>query len=90
MTQVDEAVFVWLSVDGSPERIEWRTQTFAVSDTPTRIGALSDSVLGFVTHPPRYTLGWRFQGTTDSGVTHVFDIGRDGTDGQWKLLRTYD
>lgn len=90
MAQVDEAVHVWVSRDGRPERIEWRAEAFAVSDTPTRIGGLSDDVLGFVTHTPRYTLGWRFQGTADNGVTHIFDIGRDSTDGQWKLLRTYD
>ena len=90
MTRVDEAVSVWVSREGKPERIEWRAVGFSVSDTPTRIGGLSESVLGFVTHPPRYTLGWRFQGTAESGVTHVFDIGRDSNDGQWKLLRTYD
>ena len=83
-------MFVWVSADGSPEKIAWRSEDFQVSDTPAPIGALSESVLGFVTHPPRYTSGWRFQGTAASGVTHVFDIGRDGDDGRWKVLRTYD
>jgi hypothetical protein len=90
MTRVDEQVTVWVAGDGRPLRIEWRTERFTVSDTPTRIGAVSDSVLGFVTHPPRFSVGWRFQGTAGNGASHIFDIGRDSTDGLWKLLRTYD
>jgi hypothetical protein len=90
MTRVDEQVIVWVAGDGRPVRMEWRAERFTVSDTPTRIGAVSDTVLGFVTHPPRFTVGWRFQGTAGNGASHVFDIGRDSADGQWKLLRTYD
>lgn len=90
MMHVNEAVSVWVTPDGRPERIEWRAQRFAVSDTPTRMGAFSENALGFVTHPPRYALGWRFQGTAESGMTHIFDIGRDSDSGRWTLLRTYD
>lgn len=90
MTRADEPVFVRVAPDGRPEEIEWRSENFRVSDTPTPIGMPLENVLGFVTHPPRYTSGWRFQGTAANGMTHVFDIGRDGDDGRWKVLRTYD
>jgi len=90
MARVDEPVSVVMSPDGWPLRIEWRSQQFRVTDVPTRLGSFPDLVLEFVTHPPRGSVGWRFQGTDDHGISHVFDITRDPSRDQWLLRRTYD
>lgn len=93
MTLVNEPIAVTLSHRGSPQRILWRSRQFFVSDTPTPLGTAPDAVLGFVTHPPRYGHGWRFQGTAPDGQTLVFDIlsfDEAPTAAQWLLLRTYE
>ena len=66
--------------------IKWRT--FGTSYR----GVLPDSFLdaGAFTHPPRVSLGWRFQATADDGDSHVFDIRFDEHRGVWMLLRAYD
>lgn len=91
MTMVAESVAVWLSSAGVPERLVWRGRRFRVSDTPTAFGGASDEVLGFVTHPPRQSVGWRFQGTSEGPEreTLMFDVLRDEYRQQWRLLRTY-
>ncbi|HEV7951305.1 MAG TPA: hypothetical protein VGP24_16200 [Glaciihabitans sp.] len=92
MALVNEPIAVTLSHRGSPEHILWRSQLFLVSDTPTPLGATPDAVLGFVTHPPRFGRGWRFQRTAPNGNTLVFDIltfDQTPTPAQWLLLRTY-
>lgn len=91
MTMVEEAVAVWLSPDGVPERLVWRGRRFRVTDTPTAFGPAPEEVLGFVTHPPRHGVGWRFQGTSDEPghETLMFDVLRDDYRQQWRLLRTY-
>jgi hypothetical protein len=90
MSKVDEPIVVVMSPSGFPERIIWRSQWFQVTDRPTKLGGVPDFVLDFLTHPPRPISGWRFQGTTDDGDTHMFDISLDSGAAQWRLVRTYD
>ncbi|WP_345375647.1 hypothetical protein [Frondihabitans cladoniiphilus] len=95
MTRVDERVTVWVSEQGVPQRLVWRAERFRVTDTPTR---LSPTFPGWqveaafdvaITHPPTPTEAWRFQGTSETGDTLVFDVSRDPWGQQWRLLRTY-
>jgi hypothetical protein len=96
MTRVDESVMVWVSDDGVPQRIVWRTQRFRVSDEPTRLSATFpgwqiDEVFDpAITHPPEQRESWRFQATSERGETHVFDVSREPYNARWRLLRTYD
>lgn len=102
MTRVDERVAVWVTDEGVPQRLVWRACRYRVSDVPTRllptfpgwptepgwqVEATLDSA---ITHPPALSEAWRFQGTSESGETHVFDVSRDPWGQQWRLLRTYD
>jgi hypothetical protein len=90
MTHVNEPVSVWMSQDGRPRQLVWRSREFTVTDVPTPLDPLPEPILDFVTHPPVRAAGWRFQGTSSDGATHVFDISHDDSRGQWRLLRTYD
>ena len=92
MMQVDELVAVWLK-EGRPHRLVWGSRRFRVTDSPTRLGDdLPESffdALAF-THPPRLSVGWRFQATADDGEAWVFDIRWDDHRRVWQLLRTFD
>jgi hypothetical protein len=96
MTRVDESVMVWVSDEGIPQRVVWRTQRFRVSDTPTRLtptfpGWQTEAALDpAFTHPLERRESWRFQATAESGETLVFDVARDPYSSLWRLLRTYD
>ena len=37
MTQIDEAVAVWTTESGEPQRIVWRSRRFRVNDVPTAL-----------------------------------------------------
>lgn len=75
-------VAVWL-VNEVPARLVHQGTRYRVTDTPTRLED-EDPELTY-----RLNLtGWRFQGTDDDGLSHMFDIRRDG--GDWRLMRVYD
>ena len=81
----EETVAVWLA-EGVPKRLLWRGQRFTVTDTPTPLyGYIADAP----THPLRPRIGWRFQGTTSSGESHVFDVRQAGRQ-EWNLIAIYD
>ncbi|MGY4856513.1 DUF6504 family protein [Cryobacterium sp. AP23] len=93
MSLINETVAVWVSPEGAPVRLVWRTRRFRVTDTPTPLTAslsLPDELLHFLTHPPKPVAAWRCQGTADDGTSLVFDIQHDDGRGLWQLLRAYD
>ena len=96
MTRVDESVMVWVSDEGVPQRIVWRAERFRVSDVPTRLnptypGWQTEAVFDpAITHPLEPRESWRFQATSERGVTHVFDVACEPYSSRWRLLRTYD
>jgi hypothetical protein len=96
MVEVDEAIAVWTTDDGVPTRLVWRASRYRVTDTPTvwadvcawwRPFAPNDYAIGSV---PKQIGGWRFQATSDRGVSHVFDVRHDTTLGRWSLVRVFD
>jgi hypothetical protein len=80
-----EAVAVWTSDQGVPERLVWGSQRYRVTDEPTSL----EIDYATITHPPVDFFGWRFQGTSDVGETRIFDVRFDSDCRQWRLLRTY-
>jgi hypothetical protein len=80
-----ETVTVW-SVDSRPSRLLWRGIRYRVTDTPT---ALYDYIVEAPTHPLEPRIGWRFQGTSQTGETHVFDVHQSGRQ-EWELVAVYD
>lgn len=96
MSPVNEAVRVWTTAAGQPERLLWRSRSFDVTDTPTvLVGAcewwspLAPHANGSV-QSPLFIAGWRFQATADNGETHVFDVHHDDDGGRWRLVRIFD
>lgn len=80
-----EPVTVWTDRN-RPTRMVWRAERWRVSDTPT---PLREAVVHpALTHPLERTVGWRFQGTSESGRSLVFDVRRDGA--EWHLQAYYD
>jgi len=60
---------------------------YVVTDTPTPIrGSILHDLL---THPLEPVIGWRFQGTSEAGETHVFDV-HGGFRQEWRLVAVYD
>ncbi len=81
-----ELVAVWTE-RGVPVRLVWRGIRFRVSDTPTPLrGATLHPAL---THPLESLVGWRFQGTADSGESFVFDV-HGSADAGWQLVARYE
>jgi hypothetical protein len=39
---------------------------------------------------PREIGGWRFQGTSEDGIAHMFDVRHDTADRSWRLVRVFD
>lgn len=74
---------VWMH-NGMPVRLVWRGIRYKVTDTPTRFSEL----LFGLTHLPAID-GWRFQGTSGSGESRVFDVKQTGG-AEWEVLRVYD
>ena len=58
---------------------------FRVTDTPTPL----DFEIGLLTHFTVIPVGWRIQGTDESGDSLVFDIGQFAADRDWHVIRTY-
>ena len=80
--QAGSSVAVWL-VEGIPSRLVHAGRRYRVTDTPTRLEEDNPDLahrLGL--------RGWRFQGTDESGESHMFDI--RATDDGWRLVRAYD
>ncbi|HEU0164010.1 MAG TPA: hypothetical protein VFQ54_03135 [Thermomicrobiales bacterium] len=86
MTIIGVAVSVLTGMHGIPERFVWNATTYRVTDTPTRL----DLDYATITHPPAVPLGWRFQGTSDTGETRMFDVMFEPVRGEWLLLHTYE
>jgi hypothetical protein len=81
-----DAVAVWVE-NGVPAGLEWKGIRYDVSDTPTPIRG---SILhDLITHPLEPIIGWRFQGTSSAGQTHVFDVHGSGRQ-EWHLVAVYD
>lgn len=76
-----EAVEVWLEAD-LPVRMVWRGERWRVTDTPTPLVETAQ-----LTHPLSRRVGWRFQATSASGATRVFDIERRDA---WRVVGIYD
>ncbi|TFV98903.1 hypothetical protein [Orlajensenia leifsoniae] len=95
MTQIDEAVAVWTTESGEPQRIVWRSRRFRVNDVPTALVGPCDWWQPLARHElgygraPLQICGWRFQASTDDGETHVFDVEYDGRT-RWNLVRVFD
>ncbi len=83
-----DTVTVW-SERGIPVRLVWRGVRYLVSDTPTPLRGTPDYLAEGITHPPEPIIGWRFQGTSTSGESRVFDVRRTGRS-EWELVRVYD
>jgi len=81
-----DAVDVRLN-DGRPASLRWRGVEYSVSDTPTPLRLSADHEA--LTHPLRPLFGWRFQGTSESHDSRVFDVYEAGA-GQWKLFAVYE
>jgi len=85
MTLIGATVIVWTGAQGIPEQFVWAGSRYSVTDTPTPL----DVDYAAITHPGAMPLGWRFQGTSDSGDTRMFDVLYDISRGEWQLLHTY-
>lgn len=75
-------VALWFT-DGVPVRLVYEDTRYRVTDTPTRLEDSNPDLayrLGFS--------GWRFQGTDERGLGHVFDVRREGD--EWRVIRVYD
>ena len=75
MTEIDEAVAVWTTDEGIPTRLMWRS----FGEHRYTTGSL-----------PREIGGWRFQGTSEDGIAHMFDVQHDTADRSWRLVRVFD
>jgi hypothetical protein len=81
-----DTVTVWLE-NGIPDRLVWDGIRYFVTDTPTPIrGSILHDLL---THPLEPLIGWRFQGTSETGESHVFDV-HGGARQEWRLVAVYD
>lgn len=80
-----EAVTVW-TAGAVPIRALWRGVRYKVTDTPT---ALYDYIAEAPTHRLKPRIGWRFQGTSEGGESHVFDVHQSGRQ-EWELIAVYD
>ncbi len=85
MTLVGASVTVWVGAQGIPERFVWDGERYRVSDSPTPL----ECDFAAVAHPSGMPLGWRFQGTNESGETRMFDVLYDDRSREWRLLHTY-
>ena len=73
--------------DGVPVRLNWRGTVYTVSDTPTPLQLSADHEA--LTHPLAPLFGWRFQGTSDTHDSRVFDVYEAGAS-HWKLFAVYE
>jgi hypothetical protein len=96
MAEINETVAVWTTEEGVPIRLVWRATRYRVSDTPTVWAEVCAWWRPFGEHRyaigtiPRSIGGWRFQGTSEEGEAHVFDVQHDAVDRSWRLVRVFD
>ncbi|MEO8908425.1 MAG: hypothetical protein ABI310_10200 [Microbacteriaceae bacterium] len=91
ITHTAEAVAIWLDAHGAPARMVWAGIRYRVTDTPTRLDPDPELLLSpALTHLPAPVTGWRFQGTTDGGESHIFDVRPADVRGTWELMRVID
>ena len=83
MHTTSRQVTVWLA-ENIPTSLFWQGTRYTVTDKPTPL----DDELYWVMHPPPARPGWRLQGTSAEGVTHMFEL-RESPDG-WEVSRVYD
>lgn len=83
MTMLQDVTIVIRFEGDVPERFVCGDVRYRVTDTPTRL----EDEMAVLTHPLS-VCGWRFQGTDDTGTSHMFDVIERG--GRWELLRSYD
>ena len=81
-TRIGAEVMIWM-VDDVPARLVHEGIRYRVTDTPTRLEDDEPEL----TYRLNLT-GWRFQGTDDAGLSHMFDVRRAGP--EWRLMRVYD
>lgn len=84
--QLDHEPVIVRTVGAIPTWVQWRGTTYSVTDTPT---ALYGYIAEAPTHPLQPRVGWRFQGTSPAGETHVFDV-RQTKPERWDLVAIYD
>jgi hypothetical protein len=82
---MEGAVAIWTGDDGIPERIIWAGVRYRITDTPTPL----EADYAAITHPVTEPIGWRFQGTTESGKSRMFDVLFSEASKEWLLLHTY-
>jgi hypothetical protein len=85
MTLAGTTLTVWTGVRGIPERFVWDGTRYRITDMPTPL----ELDCAAITHPPVMPLGWRFQGTSDTGETRMFDVMYHEGNQEWHLLHTY-
>jgi hypothetical protein len=83
-----DTVALWLH-DGVPARLVWRDVRYTVTDQPTPLQVDADMFSAAVTHPPHSILGWRFQGTSEAGLSFVFDVRPRGGQ-RWEIVAVYE
>lgn len=87
ITRATDSITIWLD-HGVPSRLVWRGSRYTVTDKPTPLRGELDFLPDAIAHPLEPIIGWRFQGTDDTGRAHVFDVRKNGE--AWKLVRVYD
>ena len=82
-SQIEHDVTIWMA-DDIPARMFYAGRRWRVTNVPTR---LRESIWAMPLDRGRGMYGWRFQATSDTGDTLVFDVYRDGED--WHVHHTY-
>jgi hypothetical protein len=85
MTMTADTLAVWRSSAGVPERVVWEGVRYRVTDIATPL----DMNIAPVTRLAFMPTGWRFQGTSDSGESLVFDVVSVGAGQSWRVINTY-
>jgi hypothetical protein len=85
MALVEGAVAIWTGAGGVPERIIWAGVRYRITDTPTPL----EVDYAAITHPVMEPIGWRFQGTAESGESRMFDVLFSEAREEWLLMHTY-
>jgi hypothetical protein len=81
-SRTGSVITLWFAKE-EPVRLVHEGTRYRVTDHPTRLEDDNPDLayrLGFS--------GWRFQGTNEDGLSHMFDVRRAGD--EWRLIRVYD
>jgi hypothetical protein len=85
MTMLGTSLTLWMSERDVPERFVCDGKRYRVTDTPTPL----EFEIGLLTHVTVIPVGWRLQGTDETGDSLMFDIGRFSAGLDWHVIRTY-